>query len=415
VDDFAFAKGQKYGTILLDLERQVVIDLLPDREAKTLASWLQEHPGIEFISRDRSSAYSKAIRTAAPAAVQIADRFHLKQNLRTATEKYLRRNYPKIKAILKPPAEPKPTSEVKKAEEIKVGKPLTPAQIRKTRLELAGMPPTPPALPVREQKKEATQAARMELYQQIHTLHRQGFKQYQITHELDIDAGTVSQYLKNAPQPRVYSPGASKLNPYKAYLKQRFFVEGCRNAVQLGGEIRTQGYSGGNSIVTQYVASLRAELANHSPTESSIKSLAELKLNQSKSKVATPRQISWWLCLPGERLKPWEQAQLQLLCEADAEIARAYGLSQQFSELIGSKNADSLVLWLRALEEEPISEYASLGWGIASDRAAVEAGISLRWNQGQTEGQVNRLKIIKRQMYNRAKFDLLRARVLYAA
>src|SRR5512135_3273530 len=100
VDDFAFRKGSRYGTILVDLERRHVIDLLPDREATTVAAWLREHPGVEVVSRDRAGVYAQAASEAAPDAVQVADRWHLVKNAREAAERVLQRRAASVRALL---------------------------------------------------------------------------------------------------------------------------------------------------------------------------------------------------------------------------------------------------------------------------------------------------------------------------
>ncbi len=91
VDDFAFKKGNAYGTILVDLERRRVLDLLPDRSAEGLTTWLRAHPGVEVVSRDRFPAYADAISAGAPRATQVADRWHLMHNLAEALDEFLKR------------------------------------------------------------------------------------------------------------------------------------------------------------------------------------------------------------------------------------------------------------------------------------------------------------------------------------
>jgi transposase len=399
VDDFALAKGLRYGTLLLDLERRQVVDLLPDREMTTLAAWLKAHPGVEIVSRDRSSAYSEAVKTSLPHAIQVADRFHLAQNLKSTVERFVRRTYPKITTILKPP--PPPVRE--RSKEVAT-KPIPPG--RKVK---------PVRLTRQAQAKATTQANRMALYHKIHSLHQQGLRGYQIAKELGINAARVSQYLKSPPQPSVYATRSSKLDPYKPYLEQRFFKEQCHNSVQLLREIKAQGYSGGGTIVVGYITKLRAELTDPNQSEPNQAVVPPVKATSTKTKLASPRQISWWFCLPPERLSRVQREQLHQLCAGDKELERAYQLSQQFGQLLGSRGAKGLYAWLKAVETEPISEFESFSWGLARDREAVEAGITSRFSQGQAEGQINRLKLLKRQMYNRANFDLLKARVLYAA
>lgn len=97
VDDWAFKKRERYGTILVDLEKHQVVDLLPDRETDTLKEWLEAHPGVEVISRDRASTYAMAAAQAAPQAIQVADRWHLLKNLGDAIQRVLESNRPAMK------------------------------------------------------------------------------------------------------------------------------------------------------------------------------------------------------------------------------------------------------------------------------------------------------------------------------
>src|SRR5262249_23079590 len=109
IDDWAWRKGQRYGTVVVDLERSDVIDLLPDRDADTAAAWLKAHPGVEVISRDRSAAYAQAATEGASQAEQVADRWHLLKNLREAVERVLERHSAVVDAALKTtetPADP---------------------------------------------------------------------------------------------------------------------------------------------------------------------------------------------------------------------------------------------------------------------------------------------------------------------
>jgi transposase len=273
VDDFAFRRGQRYGTILVDLERRRVIDLLPDREAETLASWLKAHPGVEVVSRDRSPTYAAAINEGAPAALQVADRFHLLMNVREALEKVL---------------------------------------YRQNRL---------------------------------------------------LRSRTLAAPVSGAP---------SAENDAHA---------GCRE--------RLRPHLGGSKRSRRRKASPRLRLPS-------------------------AREASWMLLRPTE-LTDEEKPMVELLCRLSPEVARSQELALNFIELVKERDADGLRGWLISAHRSEVAEFITFANGLTSDLQAVGAALEHAWSQGQVEGHVHRLKLIKRQMYGRGNLDLLRARVLQAA
>jgi transposase len=381
IDDFALRKGQTYGTILVDLEQRQVVDLLPDREKTTVAAWLKAHPGVNMISRDRGGTYAEAAREAAPLAIQIADRFHLSQNLGETLERILRREYPTIEQVFGGAAQ--------------------------------GLASTDLSLPFQrhEADKHVSQQRRMTMHERVISLSQQGYNQGEIATELRMSRKKVRQLLQGPPHPPVYKSRPTKLMPYSSYLKHRFTEEACDNSLQLYREIRTLGYDGCRSVVTNYLTQLRQQAG--------VKAMTGRKQSRQpkplKDSIPAPGPLRWCFLLPVERLKKKQQAQLDRLCQSETRFVVLHHLAQAFVHLLHEQTDTGLTPWFKEVQNSGIAELISFAKGLQRDEAAVRAGLSLKWSQGPVEGNVNRLKLIKRSMYGRAKFDLLRTRVLCAA
>jgi hypothetical protein len=235
VDDWAIRKGQTYGTILVDHEHRCVVDVLADRTPERLAAWLQDHPGVEIVTRDRAEGYAQGIRTGAPQALQVADRWHLLKNLTDALTKVFQDHDREIQAqpLIAEKAEdtagnPGPTASVLLASPAPVEMELTSADQR-----------------------------RQDRAQQAHTLQQAGWSQRDTAQQLGCHPKTVSRYLhRTLPLAPRRSTRGTKLEGFRAYICQRW-NEGCRDATQLFREIQSQGFTGRCTIVREYVASLR--------------------------------------------------------------------------------------------------------------------------------------------------------------
>lgn len=378
-DDWAWRRGFRYGTLICDLERHRRLEVLPDREKASVIAWLRRYPSVEIISRDRGGEYAEAARIGAPQAIQVADRFHLSQNLHDAVDQTIRRRFSELQPLLAP------------TQTIAIGEDLP--------------------LKREDAAKAATQKRRMALYERVNVLNEQGYSLAQIAAYLGMTRETVPKYLMRPPRPSVYNPRKGKLAKYKPYIHQRFFQENCRNSLQIFREMQGRGYTGGSTVVVNYVTQLRQLIGEPSTAGPVMRT----KPTPLKAAIPSPKEIAWWFCLPQSRLTHKQQEDLERLREADNELREIYDLTQTFFRLIRDHAASQLTPWMeRALQcKEP--ELRSFVRGLQRDEAAVRAGLELPWSQGQTEGQITRLKLIKRQGYGRAKFDLLRQRVLHAA
>lgn len=396
VDDWAICKGRRYGTILVDLERHRTIDLLPDRNAVTLEKWLDTHPGVEVVARDRSPEYAHGIAEGAPAALQVADRWHLLVNLRQMLERLLSRLYATLKKL-----------------------PLPEDSYIRTLANRRGRFPRTSA---EQQASEASRARRIALYEEIQARRRAGQKIKQIADQLGHHRATVRihYYAETFPERSHRQPAPSILDPFLPYLEQRH-AEGCENASQLWREIHALGYPGTRRQVAQWMKRQRRRPAPVTPKKyltgqhgQSLSSGTRASDVESGVPLPSVKKLAWLLVRDSETLDQREALVLQRIRQEPA-MEHVYSLAQQFVKMIRQRVAAMLDPWLDACERSGVTNLRNFAEGIRKDYAAIHAALETTWSNGQTEGQVNRLKLLKRQMYGRAGLDLLRIRVLYSA
>jgi transposase len=387
VDDWALRKGQRYGTILVDLEQHRVIELLPDRRAETVAQWLREHPGVKVVARDRSDAYAEGIHCGSPTALQVADRFHLAKNLGEALERFFNRHRRLLQQVPRPARTP--PAEQGRAP----AAPVAPAALRRA-AELA---------------REQTRAERQARYETIRARYLEGASVARLARDLRLNWKTVRKYAEAdvCPEPRPYPGRPRLLTPYEPYLRRRW-AAGCRNGARLYREVAAQGFSGSRILVAIFVAQLRRQEAADQPPLATPPAAPPDHLRPRETAMLVLRR-------PGERSAA-EQEALDRVRGLAPEVATAVALSQGFLQLFRERQGSAACdLWLADALASTIPELRRFAVKLRQDEAAVRAACTETWSNGQTEGQIHKLKLLKRSMYGRANFDLLRLRVLRAA
>ena len=401
IDDWAWSKGQRYGTIVVDLDRGEVIDLLPDRDADTVAAWLRAHPGVEVVSRDRSAAYAQAATEGAPQAVQVADRWHLLKNLREAVERVLERHSAVVDAALKTTETPSEPARVAAVPE--PGAATLPVESSPPRPPSEVLPESPrlPAEPSKRQK-------RIDRFEQVHELHRRGHSARRIARELGLARRTVFRYLRRETCPAWGLGGSrrSRLDGAREWIDARL-AEGFTNVAELHRRLTERGFKGSYGSVYEFVTKRLGAAGKRRE-----------RLNAARPPVPAPpsaRQLSFEWARRAEKRKPPEQARLDAIRARGDELAAALDLADGFADLIRKRSPETLGEWLARGEASSDPDIRRFAEGIRRDEAAVHAAVTETWSNGPVEGHVNRLKTIKRQMYGRAGFVLLRARVLKTA
>ena len=368
IDDWAWRKGHRYGTILCDLETRKVVDLLPDRDANTVApGGSGEHPGTEIISRDRGGIYAEAARRAAPQAVQVADRWHLLRNLSEALYRAIAPHHRLFsQAATASRAEepaPSPTS-------------VAPWSQRELQVQ------------------QANRQRRFERWEQVRELSlKTGAPDQELARQLGIDHRTVKKFrtaeVYPEAKPRVRE---SIVDDHASYLDRRL-REGCRSSTRLWRELRKLGFQGQVNSVRYWLRQRRSYRTRAASPP------------QRPALRASPRQVVWLIL----KAAPSAKDMLEEAYRKSPEIGRVAELATSFFRMFKERSLQALSAWLEAARGTALAGFAA---GLERDIDAVREALRMPWSQGHVEGQVHRLKLIKRQMYGRAGFELLRLRVL---
>jgi transposase len=358
VDDWAFRRNCRYGTIVCDLERHQIVKLLPDREVATVAAFLAGHRSIRIVSRDRGGGYGEAAGQVLPNALQVADRWHLMENASASFLDAVRKSMRSIRAAIGATAiNPKL---------------LTAAE----RLQYEGY-----------LRREDANAA-------ILALHQDGMPIKQIVHRLGYSRGLVRKVIRGQ-RSDVFRTRESTLDPFLCVLDEEW-SSGCRNGAELWRRLKTRGFTGSLRVVTEWATRRRRA---HQITDANLR------------KVPSARTITRMLTHGRDHLTKAETVIVAAIETNVPALSEARGIVNRFQDMIRTKTDADLDPWIEAADESLVASFAR---GITRDRNAVRAAIAGPWSNGQTEGQINRLKVVKRQMYGRAKIDLLEARLIGA-
>jgi transposase len=383
---------------LVDLERHRTIDILPDRTAGTLATWLAARPEIQIVSRDRAGAYADGIRQGAPQAIQVADRFHLVKNAGEVLERVIQRHHAGLRAVATA-VDQEVAMRAAASTSPLISAPALPA------------PAVHTSCPVSHARER-----RLARYQEVIALARTGLGPTAIGQQLGLTRQTVARWLKGRtfPERPPATPRRRLVTAYEPYLRERWQA-GCQNSRQLWREVQVRGFTGGHETVRRLVVGWRLERGRPGPPGRHRAAAPAPPPPAPATRPWSPRQARWLLIKPTDELKPEQQAYLTHLGQHCPEVRVAQHLIVEFLRLVREHDPAALGPWLTAAEASGLVELEEFAKGLIRDRAAVEAALRYRWSNGQTEAQVLQLKAVRRQMRGRGGFALVRRRVVKAA
>jgi transposase len=373
IDEWAWKKGHRYGTILVDLEKRRVVQLLAERSVETSKVWLRQHPEIDLVSRDRGKLFREAATLGASQAKQVIDRFHLQKNFAEALEKFFRQQEPLLK----------------KATRGNSGK---------------ARPAEKSAVPEKvAQERRARHRQRVRLHTRIWKLYREGYHKEQIAQIIGVSSRSVYRVLQQQapPPPRRRSRSSSIVDPYLSYLTARW-NQGCHNVARLYEELVAQGYTGSRRTLELRLRPFRPQGGRPVSKQTVI-----------FDKPPSPRGVALMMVRPEQSRTREQTAYLEQLIQSNETIAAVFELAQDFGRLLRKREGQvRLEQWKAAVQASGIAELIAFVDGLVDDGQAVTNGCSLTWSNGMVEGFINKVKWIKRSSYGQAGFPLLQRRVL---
>ncbi|MBB4000947.1 ISL3 family transposase, partial [Aureimonas pseudogalii] len=376
IDEWAWRRGRRYGTMIVDLERNEIVDLLPDRNAGTLADWLAAHPTVETIARDRAEVFAEGIRAGAPMARQVVDRWHLLCNVGTAFQTIVAAHHRRIKEV----AEAIRSSEQEAAH----------------RERLAMRTPT-----AAERRSQARHEPRAEAYAEMERLLAAGSSQAGVSRALGLDRKTVRRWVRGSGPPRWKKPRRpSAIDPFRDHLEQRW-REGCRNGAELARELQRQGAGVHPRVVREWATRRRREGIDRLDRNRCLSGPCW----RPPSITRTARLLQCDL----DKLADEDRRFVDRLRRSIPDLSIVVDLVERLTKLLRRQSAESLAAWFTDAAATPLARFAA---NLHRDIDALAAAIETPWTTSPVEGQISRLKMIKRTMYGRAGFDLLRERVL---
>ncbi|HKB38930.1 MAG TPA: ISL3 family transposase [Gemmataceae bacterium] len=402
VDDWAMRKGQTYGTIIIDLQRSQVLELLPGRDGVELKAWLGKHPEVEVLSRDRWASFAEAASEAAPQATQVADRWHLLKNAREALERFLDRHAGRIAEVVAAPAQAQAAQTPDPPAAQVVAPPpaaAPPAEAAPQPPAGAAVSPTPPRPPTAKQQR------RLERYQEVRRRHAAGQSLRSIAREMRLAWGVVRRYARSdrCPDWRPGRAGPSQADGYRARV-DAWLEAGNRNVAELHRQLEAEGSGLRYDVLRRFVS----------------RRLAARGARRERANAAQPprppapsaKGLSFAVIVRAEKRTDKQQAEVARLRGLSPEVEPAVGLVEAFATLVRKQGGGTLNDWQDKALSGASPELRRFAEGLGRDQAAVQAALDEPWSNGPVEGHINRLKTIKRQMYGRASLTLLRARVL---